>query len=1037
MHGVYAAGMVRDETDPGVVAASISCASACEIDRPAALMLDGDPSTFARFEDSTPQGRPVTCSFTIDLGRERSTCGLRIVSQPDRWITTAPAGVRVTACDDPDGRRPKAKLAEDKRLHPAFAGESQLVFWPRTSARYYRVEVLDAGMAAINSWGLYHSWGDWHARRMMGLPSNGPNEPRIVDIAEVELLDGTPEDAPVWNAHPSRAFPEGRLKKDWLLQDFGWDGFAKASATNDAAYYAVCRARRAKRLARIAAECPKIVYVKHYTISGDAELSGNALVSDESCILWPRNWRKGGQLCMLTVNADGSVSNEVLVDCPEGCIRDPDVSHDGKKVLFSMRRSFGSDTGVRRGPRRWADYVKVSGDDYHLYVFDLETRQTKQLTFSDPARCCDFEGIWTSGGKIVFESTRCVQIIPCHRNEAANLYVCDADGRNIRRLGYDGGATIGAQELADGRILYTRYEYNDRSARLQQPLFTMNPDGTAQMEYYGNNSRFPTSLIHFRQIPGTEKVLGIIGGHHVAQKGKLVVLDRSRGTQGDAGISFVAGSDIRERGAVVPSDYDRDPVYLQCRAKHDPYVEDFGAIHGAQWQNPYPLSETEWITGFVPEGSLAGTKCGDNPNFGIYWQNAQGERELLAYDPAIECSQPVPARPRAKARAPRYVPWNPKAAYGTFHVQDVYEGPGLDGVKRGTVKRLRVVGVESRPAYVAMGLMYADWDKEFDRFIAYNGDLSGEGVAVAGGTWDVKHVLGEAEVSPDGSCTFEAPACTPVYFQLLDADGYCVQTMRSWATLMPGEYQGCVGCHESKTGAPRVAQGPRGAVRVQRLQPSAGQVRHPLLARLDRFGRLSTAADFAGIHGASPLDPDAPTTGFSYPRLVQPILDRHCARCHDGKDPARPDLRGVEAKKRALNHPERVARGCKDIDGRRRFTESYLSLTSRGKLTPRLNWPSSSSVSEMIPPYAMGSGRSTIMKKFGGGHHGAKPSDEERRLFACWIDLGVPFGGSYCEATDWTDDERRAYGYHQLKRAAFAESERLSELALPADRQER
>ena len=83
-------------------------------------------------------------------------------------------------------------------------------------------------------------------------------------------------------------------------------------------------------------------------------------------------------------------------------------------------------------------------------------------------------------------------------------------------------------------------------------------------------------------------------------------------------------------------------------------------------------------------------------------------------------------------------------------------------------------------------------------------------------------------------------------------------------------------------------------------------------------------------------------------------------------------------------------------------------------------------VSELIPPYAMGSARSAIMAKFGGGHHGAKPSDAERRVFACWIDLGVPFGGSYCEATDWTDDERRIYDYHQRKRAAFAESERLA-----------
>ena len=100
------------------------------------------------------------------------------------------------------------------------------------------------------------------------------------------------------------------------------------------------------------------------------------------------------------------------------------------------------------------------------------------------------------------------------------------------------------------------------------------------------------------------------------------------------------------------------------------------------------------------------------------------------------------------------------------------------------------------------GSMYAPHDSVFNAFIPYRGDFSGEGVAVRGGTWDVKHVLGEVAVAEDGSCAFEAPACTPVFFQLLDAEGRCIQTMRSWATLMPGEFNSCVGCHEEKRTAP-------------------------------------------------------------------------------------------------------------------------------------------------------------------------------------------------------------------------------------------
>ena len=74
----------------------------------------------------------------------------------------------------------------------------------------------------------------------------------------------------------------------------------------------------------------------------------------------------------------------------------------------------------------------------------------------------------------------------------------------------------------------------------------------------------------------------------------------------------------------------------------------------------------------------------------------------------------------------------------------------------------------------------------------------------------------------------------------------------------------------------------------------------------------------------------------------------------------------------------------------------------------------------MLPPYAQGSTQSKIMEHLEPLHHGVKVSDEEKRLFACWIDLSIPFGGSYAEATTWTPDERRITEYHQDKRKVFA-----------------
>ena len=983
---------------------------------PPSAMTDGDPSTWTRFVDA---GTNVVCSFVVDAGAVRRTVGLRFVSQPGRWVSTSPCQLSVSSCAD---GRSRGTVLSRASLSPALCCESQFVTWPATNSRLYRVEIASSGWAGVKRVEDYCSWGYWHALKAWGHDHNHPKEPRVVDVAEIRLLEDVPEDLPAWNAHPARAFPRSRLEKDWLLQDFGFEGFARAAATNPPSYYAACEARRRCRLAGLAKDCPRFVYTRHFTIGGDAELSGNAMTSDSSATTRAKSWKPGGQLCQLTIHADGTVSNEVLLDRPEGCIRDPDVSPDGRKVLFAMRNKFPSDLAARRhrGNRRTLQEVlSPDGDDYHLYTLDLETRALRQLTFPDPYPCADFEGVWISGDRILFQSTRCQQIIPCHVNENANLYVCNADGTGIRRIGFDGGSTMGPQELPDGRFIFTRYEYNDRNARQQQPLFQMGPAFTLQTEYYGNNSIFPTSLLHFRPVPDSDLVLGIASGHHVAQKGKLVLIDRSLGTQGDEGLFFVAGSDPDGRPGRVRSHYDNHPVMQKARGARNPVVDDFSMLIGDQWQNPYPLSTNEWVTGYLPEGSPCGSKYAENPNFGIYWQNAQGERELLAYDPAIGCSQPVPVRRRTMP-AVRPAAGDPASAWGGFYVQDVYRGPGLKGVPRGTVKTLRVVAIENRPTFLYRGSMKAPHDPAYAKYIAYEGDISGEALGVPGSAWDVKHVLGEVPVEADGSCAFEAPCCNPVYFQLLDGKGRCVQTMRSWTVLQPGEVQGCVGCHESKYDAPSSETVKRLVVR--KLSAAAGQPAHPLLERLRTMGRLGSLDGFMGVHAVRSLDPDAPVEGFSFRRRIQPILDGNCVRCHDGTAKNRPDLTGREAEDRRMefSKPGLYWR----VDGHRRLTRSYLALTDKGRQSERLNWYSSTGISEMLPPYAQGSSQSRLTAYFEGAHHGVQATDAERRVVACWIDLGIPFVGSYCEATDWTDDDRRIYDYHQRKRAAFADCER-------------
>ncbi len=562
-------------------------------------------------------------------------------------------------------------------------------------------------------------------------------------------------------------------------------------------YVRACERRREIRLRPLRARWSGIVFTKHYNLGG----SHYAYTEGQSDAQRERHFVPGSALCLLEL--DGTHPRiRTLIDDPGGVIRDPDVSFDGQRILFAWKK---------------ADRK----DDYHLYETNVATGEVRQLTFG--LGFADYEGAYLPDGDIVFSSTRCVQTVDCWWTEVSNLYTCDGDGRYLRRLGFDQVHTNYPTVLGDGRVIYTRWEYSDRGQIYPQSLFQMNPDGTAQTEFYGNNSWFPTTILHARGIPGTQKVMAVASGHHCIQTGKLIVIDPGKGTQEATGVQLIS------------------PVRETLPERIDAYGQ-----HGDVFQYPYPMSETSFLVAYDPIGW---SRTRDRPSFRsarvlrtkIYFMTADGRRELLAADPTISCNQPVPLAPRPKP------PVRPKLSdhgreTGTYFVQDVYAGQGLKGIDRGTVKRIRVVALGYRAAGIRSNRSQGPAGRA----------LSSTPVAIDNACWDVKVVLGDATVRADGSACFTVPARTPVYFQALDAKGHAVQTMRSWSTLQPGEYFSCVGCHETKSEAP-----PTG-----RTQPLA----------------LRT--------GPLPLEPFyGPPRGFSFVREIQPILDQHCVRCHRLRDP--------------------------------------------------------------------------------------------------------------------------------------------------------
>ena len=160
------------------------------------------------------------------------------------------------------------------------------------------------------------------------------------------------------------------------------------------------------------------------------------------------------------------------------------------------------------------------------------------------------------------------------------------------------------------------------------------------------------------------------------------------------------------------------------------------------------------------------------------------------------------------------------------YMNDVYTGGGLNGVPRGTVKRLRLFA----------------FDYGYQR-------LANHTYIGIEGPWDVHRIVGTVKVESDGSASFRVPANTPLAVQPLDEEGKALQLMRSWMTVMPGETRSCVGCHEDSTGVPPAA-----------IRETIAGLRPPVRIT-PWYGR---------------------TRGFSFDREVQPVLDKYCVSCHDG-----------------------------------------------------------------------------------------------------------------------------------------------------------
>ena len=201
-----------------------------------------------------------------------------------------------------------------------------------------------------------------------------------------------------------------------------------------------------------------------------------------------------------------------LLSDPKGGVRDPQLHYDGQKILFSYR--------------------KGGEEPYHLYEINIDGSGLKQLT---EGAYDDFEPSYLPDGGIVFVSTRCKRWVNCWLTQVAVLHRCDADGQNVRPLSSNNEQDNTPWPLPDGRILYMRWEYIDRSQVDFHHLWTANPDGTHQMVWFGNLHP-GTVMLDAKPIPDSDKVVASFSPGHGRREhdGVVTVVDPRAGPDATA-----------------------------------------------------------------------------------------------------------------------------------------------------------------------------------------------------------------------------------------------------------------------------------------------------------------------------------------------------------------------------------------------------------------------------------------------------------------------------------------------------------------------
>jgi hypothetical protein len=524
------------------------------------------------------------------------------------------------------------------------------------------------------------------------------------------------------------------------------------------------------------------------------------------------------------------------------------LSFDARQVIFDFREDPGS------GFRIWE--VNVDGTGLRQVLQRPKDEKAKVARWGKPWHTDDIHPCYLQDGKIMFSSTRSEHTVLCGGSAALvapTLHRMDADGSNIEQLTKSPVSEFCPVVLDDGRVMYHRWEYIDKGARVCKTIWSMNPDGTMPQELYGVSDDTTTVYMYPQAMPGDLHRIVCVGTCHFPQGGCLgaiMLIDLQQGV-------LRRGPDPDE-----PDYVQWDPryavtnitphVFIERRTEpgwfflrdDGEYTYDKQGQSGHLYTHPYPVGPNKFLVSYKEDPADHYKNVADA--YSLYLIDTEGNHRLVHRDERLSLWHPTPlvARkvpPQIKSsREPQYAANNEALCI----LADVYEG--LEGVERGQVKWLRIN--EAIPRYWDTGRRW--------------------GSATSSSAWKAalwpRVQWGVVPVETDGSAYFKVPANRNIFFQALDENFMEIRRERTYVNYHPGEVRSCVGCHGR---ANRTVHAKSGQSRIAMTRPPSTPQPQPC-------DMIENGGD------------GRPQQVIHYTTDIQPIFNAKCVSCHGNQDPA-------------------------------------------------------------------------------------------------------------------------------------------------------